>query len=167
MKRNNKKGFTIVELVIVIVVIAILAAVLIPTFSNVIEKAQKSANLQQAKNFYTLVEANTVAGAEEGKYTFSMGKDGLVVKNSDVTQHETPDVLLKKLFGDDFNGFKGAKIGIESNTALNQGAEWTIKAIYFQAKGNSHWVKIDLVNGTLADYIAARPTSNYVEGEWN
>ena len=42
MKRNNKKGFTIVELVIVIAVIAILAAVLIPTFSGVIEKANKS-----------------------------------------------------------------------------------------------------------------------------
>ena len=43
MKKLNKKGFTIVELVIVIAVIAILAAVLIPTFSNVVEKAQISA----------------------------------------------------------------------------------------------------------------------------
>ena len=40
MKRNNKKGFTIVELVIVIAVIAILAAVLIPTFSSIIKKAK-------------------------------------------------------------------------------------------------------------------------------
>ena len=47
---KNKKGFTIVELVIVIAVIAILAAVLIPTFSNVAEKAQKSAALQNAEN---------------------------------------------------------------------------------------------------------------------
>ena len=39
----RKKGFTITELVIVIAVIAILAAVLIPTFSNVIEKANESA----------------------------------------------------------------------------------------------------------------------------
>ena len=37
----KKKGFTIVELVIVIAVIAILAAVLIPTFSSVIDKANK------------------------------------------------------------------------------------------------------------------------------
>ena len=40
MKKNNKKGFTIVELVIVIAVIAILAAVLIPTFSSIIKKAK-------------------------------------------------------------------------------------------------------------------------------
>ena len=50
MKNNNKKGFTIVELVIVIAVIAILAAVLIPTFTGVTEKAQKSAALQNAEN---------------------------------------------------------------------------------------------------------------------
>ena len=35
--RNSRKGFTIVELVIVIAVIAILAAVLIPTFSSLIK----------------------------------------------------------------------------------------------------------------------------------
>ena len=52
MKRTNKKGFTIVELVIVIAVIAILAAVLIPTFSGVINKATDSANLQDASNTY-------------------------------------------------------------------------------------------------------------------
>ena len=42
-KKNNRKGFTIVELVIVIAVIAILATVLVPTFGNVIDKAQASA----------------------------------------------------------------------------------------------------------------------------
>ena len=54
MKKLNKKGFTIVELVIVIAVIAILAAVLIPTFSNVIEKANKSAAMQAARNEYEM-----------------------------------------------------------------------------------------------------------------
>ncbi len=53
MKKINKKGFTIVELVIVIAVIAILAAVLIPTFSGVVEKANQSSAMQAAKNAYT------------------------------------------------------------------------------------------------------------------
>ena len=53
MKRNNKKGFTIVELVIVIAVIAILSAVMIPTFSGIVEKANKSALEQAAKNAFT------------------------------------------------------------------------------------------------------------------
>ncbi len=52
MKKANKKGFTIVELVIVIAVIAILAAVLIPTFSNVVEKANESSAMQEARSAY-------------------------------------------------------------------------------------------------------------------
>lgn len=55
MKKLNKKGFTIVELVIVIAVIAILSAVLIPTFTNVTEKAKDSAALQTARSTYTTI----------------------------------------------------------------------------------------------------------------
>lgn len=58
-KLLNKKGFTIVELVIVIAVIAILAAVLIPTFSNVIESANKSADLSEAQNSLKAYSAYT------------------------------------------------------------------------------------------------------------
>lgn len=53
MRKTRKKGFTIVELVIVIAVIAILAAVLIPTFTNVINNAKKSAAQADAKNVWT------------------------------------------------------------------------------------------------------------------
>lgn len=64
MKRNNKKGFTITELVIVIAVIAILAAVLIPTFSNVINNAKQSAALQTCTN--AMKDYSAIA-AQEGK----------------------------------------------------------------------------------------------------
>lgn len=53
MKRNNKKGFTIVELVIVIAVIGILAAVMIPTFGGIIADANEKADLQEARNTYS------------------------------------------------------------------------------------------------------------------
>ena len=53
MKKNNKKGFTIVELVIVIAVIAILAAVLIPTFSSIIKKAQQTSDIQAVQQMNT------------------------------------------------------------------------------------------------------------------
>lgn len=55
MKKMNKKGFTIVELVVVIAVIAILAAVMIPTFSGIVEKANESAALQEATNTYKVL----------------------------------------------------------------------------------------------------------------
>ena len=53
MKNLKKKGFTIVELVIVIAVIAVLAAVLIPTFVNLTRKANISADTVLAKNLNT------------------------------------------------------------------------------------------------------------------
>ena len=74
MKKTNKKGFTIVELVIVIAVIAILAAVLIPTFSGVVEKAKQSAAIQAARNAYTEILAEESVQGQPSKiasYTLS------------------------------------------------------------------------------------------------
>ena len=69
MKRNNKKGFTIVELVIVIAVIGILAAVLIPTFSTLVTDANKTAVLQEARSKYT--EVTTADLLDDGIYNAS------------------------------------------------------------------------------------------------
>ena len=70
MKRNNKKGFTIVELVIVIAVIAILAGVLIPTFSGIVKKAQLNAALQEAKTIMTNYTASIDYTKEQPEETY-------------------------------------------------------------------------------------------------
>lgn len=62
-KTEGKKGFTLVELVIVIAVIAVLAAVLIPTFSTVINKANQSADVQTARTMSTIAKAGAINGA--------------------------------------------------------------------------------------------------------
>ena len=68
MKKMNKKGFTIVELVIVIAVIAILAAVMIPTFSGIIEKAKESAAIQEGTAIWKEAYALDLSdGALDGK----------------------------------------------------------------------------------------------------
>lgn len=58
MKKMNKKGFTIVELVIVVAVIAILSAVLIPTFSSVVHNANVSNDKTLVRNLNTALAAN-------------------------------------------------------------------------------------------------------------
>ena len=84
MKKMNKKGFTIVELVIVIAVIAILAAVLIPTFSGVVDKAQESAAKQELvaayKEAFALAIADGYIEAGDAEtvsdFTFTFTADG-------------------------------------------------------------------------------------------
>lgn len=65
MRKTNKKGFTIVELVIVIAVIAILASILIPTFSGVIGDAAISAATADAKSAYSEHVTNQVKANAE------------------------------------------------------------------------------------------------------
>ena len=80
MKNLKKKGFTIVELVIVIAVIAVLAAVLIPTFVNLTKKANESKDTQLIRNLNTAIAsnvadektmANAIAAAKEFGYDIS------------------------------------------------------------------------------------------------
>lgn len=61
MFKKAKKGFTIVELVIVIAVIGILSAILIPTFANLTTQAQQTAlksNLNEAYAMYAAEAAD-------------------------------------------------------------------------------------------------------------
>ena len=66
MINSRKKGFTLVELVIVIAVVAILAAVLIPTFSSLVKKANAANDTVVAKNMNTaLAEYSALNGKPE------------------------------------------------------------------------------------------------------
>ena len=54
-KQNKKRGFTIVELTIVVSVIAILSAVLIPTFAGVIKNSKLSADKAAVRSLNTII----------------------------------------------------------------------------------------------------------------
>jgi type IV pilus assembly protein PilA len=52
LTKKNQKGFTLIELMIVIAIIGILAAIAIPNFLAYRTKGQNSAAQSEAKNFY-------------------------------------------------------------------------------------------------------------------
>ena len=82
MKRSNKKGFTIVELVIVIAIIAILAAVLIPTFASLIQKANTSADIQAVRQMNTYLAVNEVEEPKTINEVFkALENGGMTVKD--------------------------------------------------------------------------------------
>lgn len=103
MKRTNK-GFTLVELIIVIAVIGVLAAILIPVFSNVIKKANVKSAFSDARNALSqyIADKSTGDGAQvvesgdvfvvtktSGTYYFQYNGTGLVEGANPETQITT------------------------------------------------------------------------------
>ena len=57
MKKSNKKGFTLVELIVVIAIMAILAAVLVPTVTSKIKDANDSAAKSDCSGMMSTVQS--------------------------------------------------------------------------------------------------------------
>ena len=114
MNKMNKKGFTIVELVIVIAVIAILAGVLIPTFGGIIDKANMSAVQQEAAAAYKEVYALDLA---DGKL------DGLD-NNKAITLKDA-----KGTWEYDFDGATVFSYTKDKYVATFNGTAWTVAPV--------------------------------------
>ena len=81
--KKLKKGFTLVELVVVIAVIAILAAVSVGAYFGVTESANNSKLEQEAKQVYTAIQTVALAPNDYS----SLSKEGLVI--TDAGEFET------------------------------------------------------------------------------
>ena len=66
---NNKKGFTLAELLIVVAIIAVLVAIAIPIFTSQLEKAREATDAANLRSAYAevMVSALTTDSAEEIK----------------------------------------------------------------------------------------------------
>ena len=56
-KMKNKKGFTLVELIVVLVILAILAALLIPALTGYIDKAREQSLISEGAMVLTAAQA--------------------------------------------------------------------------------------------------------------
>ena len=149
MKKLNKKGFTIVELVIVIAVIAILAAVLIPTFAAVVEKANRSAAMQNARNAVSTMEMVEDGQIPEGTFYIKSGDYYFTLKDRQLdTDSITKEKPAKDLGGrlyagnKDFDKVEVYKAGAWDFTLRTTNADSSYKG----ANGNACSISVNANN---------------------
>ena len=137
--KNTRKGFTITELVIVIAVIAILAAVLIPTFSSIIKKANHSAVLQEAKNLHTTyISAVNFAAGETAQSTACIK----VVKGDDTYYVKVSNNSVVDEISDRAPTTPGTLV-IEADSFATDGVKWT----FIECEDGDH--EFDLTECTI------------------
>ncbi len=113
LRRNNQKGFTLIELMIVIAIIGILSAIAIPNFLEYRKKGQDAAASRTAENFLGLTMAYwsdmgpgnfeaatnyttlkyTLDGAIDAGGTIDMDEDGQVT-GSATFSHENSGLVF-------------------------------------------------------------------------
>ena len=148
IRRSKKKGFTIVELVIVIAVIGILSAILIPTFVNVTTQAREKAALANCRNEYSqlVLSATEAGGKVDADIVYE--HDGFKFKLSDgvLTKGEYNVSLMKKtaLPSCDIYAPSGAGVGA---AAANYEAAKDLVSFYADDTGANHYVEVTFAAG--------------------
>lgn len=67
--KDNKKGFTLAELLIVVAIIAVLVAIAIPVFTSQLEKAREATDAANLRAAYAEIMADAVTKDTDVTYT--------------------------------------------------------------------------------------------------
>lgn len=112
---NNKKGFTLVELIVVIVIILILAAVLVPNVTKYVSNAKEASLQSDASAIFTQLQAeyaNAVATSAGAKKDYTInGKTVKYTADASPTESiyfkvDSNDVICEFYYSDGTNKCK-------------------------------------------------------------
>lgn len=141
MKRErNNKGFTLVELIVVMAIMAILVGALAPQVIKYVEKARESKDLQIENTLFTAVQT-AIASSEVTVSSYNDTFDGM-------------DATLKT----SINGLLSADM-LSSANIINK-----CKSKKATAEGNEVYVTYDSATGYLGVYIAADKAADVTLG---
>lgn len=131
-RKKNIMGFTLVELIVVLVILAILAAFTIPAMLGFVEDARSKASITLTREVYTAAQS---AAAEIYAQLGNLDVSGN--SNSNITLiKERVGTKIKEMTADDLN-FKWVVTGEGSDTAANRKQDFIEVALrYDESKDN-------------------------------
>lgn len=127
-KLNNKKGFTLMEMLIVVAIIAVLVAIAIPVFNGALTKSKEAADVANVRALYAewqvgiLTENKTIPA---DKATFLKGPD-----NGDKTTLNYETKFTKVDGKDNTFQYKADKL-TDGNDANGKTYTWTLASATF------------------------------------
>lgn len=127
MKKNNK-GFSLVELIIVIAIMAVLMAVLAPQFLRYIERSRlQSDNSAIAE----IARAMEIAAADEAvtAQIVGTGTAGVVYTGAGAANATKTFTFATSALGDEVSATVGATVQLDSNTYTTAAAGPSIRAV--------------------------------------
>ncbi|MGG7163586.1 type II secretion system protein [Clostridium ihumii] len=96
---KKKKGFTLIELVVVVSIMAILLIIALPKFASIQENAKKKADVATAKNIAMALNAEMSCGSDiekidKNKDIINKYFDGDIKQQAKVTKDEKPGFVV-------------------------------------------------------------------------
>ena len=126
LKKNDKKGFTLVELIVVLVILAILAALLVPALTGYIDKAKEKSVIADTRQ--AVMAAQTLVDEAYGKA--KVGADTIIIEGQTLAGGAAATAEIKKA---DIKTLSEVKGTIESGEV----AKGKVTKLVYQNKGKT------------------------------
>ena len=119
-KIKNTKGFTLMEMLIVVAIIAILIAIAIPTFTAQLEKAREAADIANIRSAYSEAMVKYLDGATKGEGADKTSDTSATTPLMTQTQDDWQSLTWPKYLGEPISPKKGQVVTVtitETGTA--------------------------------------------------
>lgn len=130
LKKMNKKGFTLAELLIVVAIIAVLVAISIPIFSAQLEKAKEATDMANIRSAYAEVVAKYLGDSKEHVASVKLNSDLTSDFKSDPNA-EIAGIKYSEILGKDCTGPCRIEVAADGTVTING-----IKATTSNISGN-------------------------------